>query len=87
MGCCSLRLEHVSLNPTASEVTFDFLQRFDQILEHCQGRPNHCQEFGNFYETTKTASDMIFDRLDTSMLNSHFDFLDARAHCQVFRTL
>ena len=87
VGCCSLRLEHVSLNPTASEVTFDFLGK-DSIryLNTVKVDPIIVKNLAIFMRPPKTASDMIFDRLDTSMLNSYLTSLMPGLTAKVFRT-
>lgn len=87
VGCCSLRLEHVQLNPTASEVTFDFLGK-DSIryLNTVKVDPIIIKNLAIFMRTPKTSTDMIFDRLDTSMLNSYLTSLMPGLTAKVFRT-
>ena len=87
VGCCSLRLEHVSLNPSASEVTFDFLGK-DSIryLNTVKVDPIIVKNLTIFMRPPKTSTDMIFDRLDTSMLNSYLTSLMPGLTAKVFRT-
>ena len=87
VGCCSLRLEHVQLNPTTSEVTFDFLGK-DSIryLNTVRVDPIIIKNLTIFMRAPKTSTDMIFDRLDTSMLNSYLSSLMPGLTAKVFRT-
>lgn len=87
VGCCSLRLEHVQLNPATSEVTFDFLGK-DSIryLNTVKVDAIIIKNLAIFMRSPKTASDMIFDRLDTSMLNSYLTSLMPGLTAKVFRT-
>lgn len=87
VGCCSLRLEHVSLNPDASEVTFDFLGK-DSIryLNTVKVDPIIVKNLAIFMRAPKTSTDMIFDRLETSMLNSYLTSLMPGLTAKVFRT-
>ena len=87
VGCCSLRLEHVQLNPTESEVTFDFLGK-DSIryLNTVKVDAIIIKNLAIFMRSPKTQSDMIFDRLDTSMLNSYLTSLMPGLTAKVFRT-
>jgi DNA topoisomerase-1 len=68
VGCCSLRYEHITLEPP-NMVVFDFLGK-DSIRFH-QKTPVIAQVFKNlkiFKKAPKTTGDMIFDRLDVSFL-------------------
>lgn len=87
VGCCSLRLEHVQLNPTTSEVTFDFLGK-DSIryLNTVKVDPIIVKNLAIFMRSPKTSTDMIFDRLDTTMLNSYLTSLMPGLTAKVFRT-
>lgn len=87
VGCCSLRLEHVKLNPSTSEVTFDFLGK-DSIryLNTVKVDPVIIKNLAIFMRAPKTQSHMIFDRLDTSMLNSYLTSLMPGLTAKVFRT-
>jgi DNA topoisomerase I len=87
VGCCSLRLEHVSLDPAKSQVTFDFLGK-DSIryLNTLQVDPLIIKNLAIFMRPPKGPSDMIFDRLDTSLLNSYLTSLMPGLTAKVFRT-
>lgn len=87
VGCCSLRLEHVQINPATSEVTFDFLGK-DSIryLNTVKVDPIIIKNLAIFMRSPKTSTDMIFDRLDTSMLNSYLTSLMPGLTAKVFRT-
>lgn len=87
VGCCSLRLEHVQLNPETSEVTFDFLGK-DSIryLNTVKVDPIIVKNLAIFMRAPKTTNDMIFDRLDTSMLNTYLTSLMPGLTAKVFRT-
>lgn len=68
VGCCSLRYEHITLEPP-SMVVFDFLGK-DSIRFHqkTQVIPQVFKNLKIFKKAPKTAGDMIFDRLDVSFL-------------------
>lgn len=87
VGCCSLRLEHVQLNPETSEVTFDFLGK-DSIryLNTVKVDPVIVKNLAIFRRAPKVSTDMIFDRLETSMLNSYLTSLMPGLTAKVFRT-
>ncbi|GAA5987945.1 hypothetical protein JCM10908_007280 [Rhodotorula pacifica] len=86
VGCCSLRYEHVTLTPP-TKVSFDFLGK-DSIRYHNEVDVDE-QVFKNmriFKKEPKTVGDLLFDRLNTSVVNkylaSYMDGLTAK----VFRT-
>lgn len=86
VGCCSLRYEHVTLQPP-NLVTFDFLGK-DSIRFFQQVEVDH-QVFNNlqiFKKEPKGPGDDIFDRLDPSILNKHLQSYMPGLTAKVFRT-
>lgn len=86
VGCCSLRYEHVSLVPP-NIVVFDFLGK-DSVPYHNEQEVDP-QVFKNimiFKKKPKTVGDQIFDRLDPSILNKHFQGYMKGLTAKVFRT-
>jgi DNA topoisomerase-1 len=86
VGCCSLRYEHITLSPP-NKVTFDFLGkdsiRFYQEVEVAK------QVFKNlkiFKKAPKKPGDALFDRIDPSILNKHFQTYMPGLTAKVFRT-
>ncbi|GAA5964107.1 hypothetical protein JCM8115_005343 [Rhodotorula mucilaginosa] len=86
VGCCSLRYEHVTLTPP-SKVSFDFLGK--DSIRYTNEVDVDEQVFKNlriFKKEPKTVGDLLFDRLNTSVVNkylaSYMDGLTAK----VFRT-
>ncbi|GAA5863944.1 hypothetical protein JCM3774_004426 [Rhodotorula dairenensis] len=86
VGCCSLRYEHVTLTPP-SKVSFDFLGK--DSIRYVNEVDVDEQVFKNmriFKKEPKTVGDLLFDRLNTSVVNkylaSYMDGLTAK----VFRT-
>nr|UWK20493.1 topoisomerase [Trichoderma aurantioeffusum] len=86
VGCCSLKYEHISLQPP-DQVTFDFLGK-DSIRYNETARV-HPQVFKNlklFKKAPKTDGDDLFDRLNTSQLNKHLNSYMPGLTAKVFRT-
>ncbi|PRT53702.1 DNA topoisomerase 1 [Wickerhamiella sorbophila] len=86
VGCCSLRYEHVDLQPP-NLVTFDFLGK-DSIRYFQQVEVDE-QVFTNlqiFKKEPKGPGDDIFDRLDPSILNKHLQSYMPGLTAKVFRT-
>ncbi|KAI6624327.1 hypothetical protein MCOR08_007763 [Pyricularia oryzae] len=86
VGCCSLKVENVSLQPP-NKVFLDFLGkdsiRFEQEVEV------DAQVFKNlkmFKKAPKVEGDDIFDRLTTSQLNKHLSSYMPGLTAKVFRT-
>ena len=63
VGCCSLKYEHITLEPP-NKVTFDFLGK-DSIryFETCEVTPRVFKNLKLFKKPPKTVGDNIFDRL------------------------
>ncbi|XP_013107851.1 DNA topoisomerase 1 [Stomoxys calcitrans] len=90
VGCCSLRVEHVSLhkelNGKENVVVFDFLGK-DSIRYYNEVEVEK-RVFKNlelFMENKKTGDD-LFDRLNTQVLNEHLKELMEGLTAKVFRT-
>lgn len=66
VGCCSLRLEHVTLR-APNIVIFDFLGKDSiRFLQEVEVIPQVFKNMKIFKKPPKTTGDMIFDRLDVS---------------------
>ncbi|VUC28358.1 unnamed protein product [Clonostachys rosea] len=86
VGCCSLKFEHITLQPP-DQVTFDFLGK-DSIRYHETVHVD-LQVFKNFKlfkKPPKTDGDDLFDRLNTSQLNKHLNSYMQGLTAKVFRT-
>ena len=74
VGCCSLRFEHVTLEPP-NKVIFDFLGK-DSIRYYNEVEVND-QIFKNlkiFKREPKKEGDLLFDRLNVNFIIHQFDF-------------
>lgn len=87
VGCCSLRCEHVRLNPASNTVIFDFLGK-DSIRYHREVQVGEqiIKNLALFMKSPKTPSDPIFDRLSTASLNKYLSELMPGLTAKVFRT-
>ncbi|RUS17779.1 topoisomerase I [Endogone sp. FLAS-F59071] len=86
VGCCSLRFEHVTLEPP-NTVIFDFLGK-DSIRYYNRVQVD-LQVFKNlkiFKREPKRKGDMLFDRLNTALLNKHLSSYMPGLTAKVFRT-
>ncbi|QLQ82194.1 hypothetical protein HG537_0G04490 [Torulaspora globosa] len=86
VGCCSLRYEHVTLNPP-NTVIFDFLGK--DSIRYYQEVEVDKQVFKNlaiFKRPPKQPGDQLFDRLDPSILNKHLQHYMPGLTAKVFRT-
>jgi DNA topoisomerase I len=86
VGCCSLRFEHIALEPP-NKVTFDFLGK-DSIryLNEVEVDPQVFKNLKIFKRSPKTEGDMLFDRINTGTLNKHLGELMTGLSAKVFRT-
>ena len=86
VGCCSLRLEHVRLEP-GNTLVLDFLGK-DSIRYYnsVQVDPLIFKNMALFMRPPKTASDPVFDRLTTAGLNKYLNGLMPGLTAKVFRT-
>ncbi|KAK7432696.1 DNA topoisomerase 1 [Neonectria magnoliae] len=86
VGCCSLKYEHVTLQPP-NQVTFDFLGK--DSIRYNETATVNAQVFKNlklFKKPPKTTGDDLFDRLNTSQLNKHLNSYMQGLTAKVFRT-
>ncbi|KPM40673.1 DNA topoisomerase 1 [Neonectria ditissima] len=86
VGCCSLKYEHVTLQPP-NQVTFDFLGK--DSIRYNETATVDAQVFKNlklFKKPPKTTGDDLFDRLNTSQLNKHLNSYMQGLTAKVFRT-
>ncbi|QUC19682.1 uncharacterized protein UV8b_03923 [Ustilaginoidea virens] len=86
VGCCSLKYEHITLEPP-DKVTFDFLGK-DSIRynETAHVEPQVFKNLKLFKKAPKTDGDDLFDRLTTSQLNKHLNSYMQGLTAKVFRT-
>ncbi|XP_068613289.1 DNA topoisomerase I, mitochondrial-like [Brachionichthys hirsutus] len=90
VGCCSLRIEHITLHEQldCSEcvVEFDFLGK--DSIRYYNKVPVIRKVFKNLmlFMENKEPGDDLFDRLNTSMLNKHLSSLMPGLSAKVFRT-
>jgi len=86
VGCCSLRYEHVTLEPP-NRVIFDFLGK-DSIRYYNEVEVSK-QVYKNieiFKRPPKKEGDMLFDRLNTTILNKYLQKSMKGLTAKVFRT-
>lgn len=86
VGCCSLKYEHITLEPP-DKVTFDFLGK--DSIRYNETALVTAQVFKNlklFKKSPKTDGDDLFDRLTTSQLNKHLNSYMQGLTAKVFRT-
>ena len=86
VGCCSLRYEHISLEPP-NKVIFDFLGK-DSIryYNEVEVDPVVYKNISIFKRDPKTAGDPLFDRLSTTLMNAHLKSYMDGLTAKVFRT-
>ncbi|XP_060780334.1 DNA topoisomerase I, mitochondrial [Neoarius graeffei] len=90
VGCCSLRVEHITLHDTLDGekcmVEFDFLGK--DCIRYYNKVPVSKRVFKNLklFMQNKQEGDDLFDRLNTAMLNKHLSSLMPGLTAKVFRT-
>ncbi|TKS73123.1 DNA topoisomerase 1 [Collichthys lucidus] len=90
VGCCSLRVEHITLHEELEGskyvVEFDFLGK--DSIRYYNKVPVIKKVFKNLnlFMENKQPGDDLFDRLNTNMLNKHLSSLMAGLTAKVFRT-
>lgn len=90
VGCCSLRVEHVSLHQEKDGknyvVVFDFLGK--DSIRYYNSIPVEKRVFKNLelFVENKAGEDDLFDRLNTGVLNKHLQELMEGLTAKVFRT-
>lgn len=85
VGCCSLKVEHVTLVPPSS-LQFDFLGK-DSIryFNTVEVEPKVYEAVGTFQKGKRKDAD-LFDKLDTTKLNTHLKNIMPGLTAKVFRT-
>ncbi|KAG2388416.1 hypothetical protein C9374_000580 [Naegleria lovaniensis] len=85
VGCCSLRVEHITLTPPSS-IKFDFLGkdsiRYENTVE-VEKAVYKCVK--GFIEGKKPA-DMLFNKINPTKLNEHLKSYMEKLSAKVFRT-
>ncbi|XP_077542069.1 DNA topoisomerase I, mitochondrial-like [Haemaphysalis longicornis] len=90
VGCCSLRVEHITLHEEKDGkefvVEFDFLGK--DSIRYVNAVPVEKRVFKNLklFMENKKPQDDLFDRLNTSILNKHLNELMDGLTAKVFRT-
>lgn len=90
VGCCSLRVEHITLHPNKDGkdyvVVFDFPGK--DSIRYYNEVPVEKRVFKNLqlFMDNKSPSDDLFDRLNTAVLNKHLNELMEGLTAKVFRT-
>ncbi|KAK2894571.1 hypothetical protein Q8A67_011800 [Cirrhinus molitorella] len=90
VGCCSLRVEHITLHDTLDGekcvVEFDFLGK--DCIRYYNKVPVTKKVFKNLklFMENKQEGDDLFDRLNTQLLNKHLSSLMPGLTAKVFRT-
>ncbi|XP_074488002.1 DNA topoisomerase I, mitochondrial [Sebastes fasciatus] len=90
VGCCSLRVEHITLHEKLAGkecvVEFDFLGK--DSIRYYNKVPVIKKVFKNLklFLENKQPGDELFDRLNTTKLNKHLSSLMAGLTAKVFRT-
>ncbi|KAH8922426.1 hypothetical protein BT69DRAFT_243853 [Atractiella rhizophila] len=85
VGCCSLRFEHVTLSPP-NNVHLDFLGKDSVRFQKDLNVSDLVFKNLKLFKKNKEASDSLFDRISTSMLNKHLNGLMEGLTAKVFRT-
>ncbi|KAJ3172818.1 DNA topoisomerase 1 [Geranomyces variabilis] len=86
VGCCSLRLENISLAPP-NKVTFDFLGKDSiRFYKECEVSDQVFKNLKIFKKPPKVDRDDVFDRLNTMKLNKHLNSCMPGLSAKVFRT-
>ncbi|KIY73081.1 hypothetical protein CYLTODRAFT_366451 [Cylindrobasidium torrendii FP15055 ss-10] len=85
VGCCSLRCEHVTLEPP-NVIIFDFLGK--DSIRYYNNPAVEGQVFKNvkIFKENKDEGDPVFDRVTTASLNKHLNNQMKGLTAKVFRT-
>ncbi|GAB9466675.1 DNA topoisomerase 1 [Globisporangium polare] len=92
VGCCSLRVEHVSFKEDNYELTLSFLGKdsmpYNNTVELAQYGDIGKQIFGNLQKfcAKKKKQEEVFDELTVTELNKHLSSLMPGLSAKVFRT-
>ncbi|KAJ2550316.1 DNA topoisomerase 1 [Coemansia sp. RSA 1933] len=87
VGCCSLRCEHIKLE-APNIVHFDFLGKDSIRYQRTTDVDKQVWKNLKIFQKgeDKNGSDMLFDRLNTTVLNKHLQTLMPGLTAKVFRT-
>ncbi|KAF8469595.1 hypothetical protein BDZ91DRAFT_655281, partial [Kalaharituber pfeilii] len=86
VGCCSLRYEHVTLEPP-NHVIFDFLGKDSiRFYNKFEVDPQVFKNLKIFKKEPKGPGDKLFDRVQTADLNKHLQSYMPGLSAKVFRT-
>nr|CCA22788.1 DNA topoisomerase putative [Albugo laibachii Nc14] len=92
VGCCSLRVEHMSFNDDNCELTLAFLGKDSMPYNNTVTLAQYGQVGKQVYSNLKlfchkkSKNDQVFDELATSDLNKHLSSLMPGLTAKVFRT-
>jgi len=90
VGCCSLRVEHITLHDEKDGkpfvVEFDFLGKDSIRYNNCMAVEKRVYKNVTLFMENKKGSDDLFDRLNTSTLNEYLNGLMPGLTAKVFRT-
>lgn len=90
VGCCSLRVEHITLHPEKDGqeyvVEFDFLGKDSIRYNNCMAVEKRVFKNVQLFMENKKPADDLFDRLNTSVLNEYLNTLMPGLTAKVFRT-
>ena len=90
VGCCSLRVEHITLHPEKDGkefvVEFDFLGKDSIRYHNFVSVEKRVYKNLQYFMDNKKGGDDLFDRLNTSILNEYLNGLMNGLTAKVFRT-
>ena len=86
VGCCNLRVEHISVNTETNELEFDFLAKDSmRYVNKVVVPPLVCTNLASFIQGKVNGTD-LFDQITTSSLNKYFKSQMPGLTAKVFRT-
>ncbi|KAI8866944.1 hypothetical protein GQ42DRAFT_127476 [Ramicandelaber brevisporus] len=85
VGCCSLRVEHVTLE-SPSSLHFDFLGKDSIRYQNTVAVTSRIYKNIEIFKRGKREGDMLFDLLDVASLNEHLKSFMPGLSAKVFRT-
>ena len=95
VGCCSLRVEHIKLHQDARDsngkerefvIEFNFLGKDSMEYHNKVGVEKRVFKNVRLFMDNKKGEDDLFDRVNTSTLNSHLTTIMEGLTAKVFRT-
>merc|ERR1712226_904299 len=85
VGCCSLRVEHMKLEPP-NLIHFDFLGKDSIQYKNTVKVTDQVYSNVQSFMEGKTATEQVFDKVDPSLLNEYFKEFQEDLTAKVFRT-